>query len=61
MVSGAPQLEPREGRGAPLQEPRHTHTQLRTLQPHLRQPSGADGCVLFVAVDGRERREPFRV
>jgi hypothetical protein len=56
----SPDIELREGRRAPLQEPRHTHTQFLIVQRHLSHPARADRDVLLAAVERRERRDPLQ-
>ena len=56
-----PDIQRRQGRAAPLQEPRRPHPQLPLLlQLQLRQTPRADGGVLAAAVERRERRDTLQ-
>jgi hypothetical protein len=57
----APEVEPRQRRGAPLQVPRSPHSQLPIPGHHqLLNSPREDGAVLIAAVEGRERRDPLQ-
>ncbi len=55
-----PEIEPGQGRGAPLQEPPRPHPKLRPTQLQISQPTGAYGSILVAAIQGGKGFDPLQ-